>query len=219
MTMLVGPNTVAQKPHGSLKLFTTLASSRSPSETLVMISPCPGSWWNCRSISSKAAAASEPGAFSRLWALEASAKFDGTPAVEGGWLPPAAMNGSTVPAGIGMETAWLLLTRKSGDAYTTAGDWRRAVTAWRTEAPVRCRRYALEKSTTGLPRAAWAFACMAARLSRLNFRKRRSLRSTPRPARLAFVAEPLVKGAPRPDTTSLVPVTPLANTTRTRPSA
>src|SRR2546425_741920 len=34
-----------------------------------MISPCPGSWWNWRSISSEAAAASVPGAFSRLWAV------------------------------------------------------------------------------------------------------------------------------------------------------
>ena len=219
MTTVVGPKTVAKKPQGSLKLFTTLASSRSPRETLVMISPCPGSWWNWRSISSKAAAASVPGAFSRLWALEARAKFDGTPAAEGGCLPPPAVNGCTVPAGIGMEVAWLLMTRKSGDAYTTAGNWSRAVTAWRTEAPVRCRRYALEKLTSGVPRAAWAFACMTARLSRSNVRKRRSLRSTPRPAKLAFVVESLVKAAPRPDTTSPVPVTPLANTTRTRPSA
>src|SRR2546428_12060176 len=90
MTMLVGPNTVAQNPHGSLKLFTTLASSRSPRETLVMISPCPGSWWNWRSISSKAAAASVPGAFSRLWALEARGEVDGTAGAEGGWLAPAA---------------------------------------------------------------------------------------------------------------------------------
>src|SRR6266850_6625154 len=110
-----------------------------------------------------------------------------------------------------METAWVLLTRKSGDAYTTAGDWRRAVTAWRTEAPdLRCRRYALEKFTSGLARPASASACMTARFSRLNVRKRRSLRSTPNPARLSFVVASLVKAAPRPDTTSLVPVTPLA---------
>src|SRR2546425_8148335 len=196
MTTVVGPKIVAKKPQGSAKLFTTLASSRSPRETLVMISPCPGSWWNWRSISSKAAAASVPGAFSRLWALQARAKFDGTPAAEGGCLPPPTVNGCTVPAGIGIEIAWLLLTPKAGEAYTTVGDWRRAVTAWRTEAPFRCRRYALEKSTSGTPRAAWAFACMTARLSRLTFRKRRSLRSTPRLARAAFVVESLVKAAP-----------------------
>src|SRR5258708_34375899 len=121
MTTVVGPKTVAQKPQGSLKLFTTLASSRSPRETLVMIGPCPGSWWTCRSISSKAAAASTPGALSRLCALEARAKFDGTLAVEGGCVPPPAVSGSTVPAGIGVDVAWLLTTRKSGDAYTTAG--------------------------------------------------------------------------------------------------
>src|SRR5258708_3578886 len=154
MTTVVGPKSVAQKPQGSLKLFTTLAASRSPRETLVMISPCHGSWWNWRSISSKAAAASTPGALSRLWALEARAKFDGTPAVEGGCVPPPAVSGSAVPAGIGMDAAWVLTTRKSGDAYTTAGDWRSAVTARRTEAPFRCRRYALEKSSRGAPRAA-----------------------------------------------------------------
>src|SRR5439155_19263799 len=169
------------------------------------------------SVSSKAAAASVAGAFRRIWALGGRAKFEGRRAAEGGCLPIAS--GCTVPAGIRIETAWLLVTRKSGEAYATAGDWRSAVTAWRTDAPVRCRRYALEKSTSGTPRALWAFVCMAARLSRLSDRKRRSLRSTPRAARLAFVVESLVKAAPRPDTTSLVPVTPLANTTRTRPSA
>src|SRR6266478_1727487 len=193
MTTVVGPKTVAKKPQGSLKLLMTLASSRSPRETLVMISPCPGSWWNWRSISSKAAAASVAGAFSRLWALEARVKFDGTPVAEGGGLPPVTVSGFTAPAAIGIDIALLLLTRKSGDAYTTPGDWRRAVTAWRTELPVKCRRYALEKLTKGVPRAAWAFACMSARLPRSNFRKRRSLRSTPRPARLAFMVESLVK--------------------------
>src|SRR5258708_25377476 len=153
MTTVVGPKTVAQKPQGSLKLFTTLASSRSPRETLVMISPCPGSWWNCRSISSKAAAASTPGALSRLCALEARAKFDGTPAVEGGCVPPPAGSGSTVPAGIGVDVAWLLTTRKSGDAYTTAGGFKRAVAARRAGAPIAWRPDALGESATGVARA------------------------------------------------------------------
>src|SRR2546428_747329 len=59
-----------------------------------MISPCPGSWWNWRSISSKAAAAPGPGAFSRPWPPEPRAKVPGSPAAEGGGLPPPTVSGS-----------------------------------------------------------------------------------------------------------------------------
>src|ERR671923_1350458 len=137
MTTVVGPNTVAKKPQGSLKLLTTLASSRSPSETLVMISPCPGSWWNCRSISSNAAATSSAGALRRLCALEVRVKFDGRFAANGGCcLPALVFTGCAVAPEMRIDVALVVVTRKSGDAYTTLGDCRRAVSAWRTEAPV-----------------------------------------------------------------------------------
>src|SRR2546430_1891030 len=110
---VVGPLFEANWLHGSFGLLAALESYRSPTDTLVTISPWPGSWCRYVPISSYAAAAFVPGVSSRLCALLATAKLVGRPAPEtvaaGRAVPPAG-RGSATPA------ACAVLTVQSGEA-------------------------------------------------------------------------------------------------------
>jgi len=55
--------------HGSFGSAAADASSRSPSETFVIVSPSPGSWWKRSEIAENAETAFTPGWFSKLCAL------------------------------------------------------------------------------------------------------------------------------------------------------